>query len=242
MRAGISSPNNSSRRSGIRLRFSDFDRPSSGRAFGGPTFSLREKGRRPPLPQEEAWGEGIRSPSGCLEPRRAAAASEFAHSQDIALALGYRYRAARVEQVEDMARLDALIVGRKRHKVAFAGRAPLEQRHAFRFGVPKMLEENVGVGVFEVEAGIFLFSLLKHVAVRHALRALAAVEVEVVDALDALHIHRQPLEAVSQFAGHRRAFETRDLLEIGELRHFHAVAPAFPSQAPRAKRRALPIV
>src|SRR5262249_60512946 len=40
----------------------------------------------------------------------------------------------------------------------------------------------------------------------------------------------------------RRAFESGDLLEIGELRHFHAVAPAFPAQPPGAKGRALPIV
>ena len=105
-----------------------------------------------------------------------------------------------------------------------------------------MLEQDVGVGVLEIEAGIFLLRLLEHVAVADALGAVAAVEVEVVDALDALHIHRQPLKAIGQFAGHRRAFETRDLLEVGELRHFHAVAPAFPPQAPRAERRALPIV
>ena len=72
--------------------------------------------------------------------------------------------------------------------------------------------------------------------------AVAAVEVEVVDALDALHIHRQALEPVGELAGDRRAFEARDLLEVGELRHFHAVAPAFPAEAPGAERRALPVV
>ena len=33
-----------------------------------------------------------------------------------------------------------------------------------------------------------------------------------------------------------------DLLEISELRHFHAVAPAFPAKPPGAERRAFPIV
>jgi len=75
-----------------------------------------------------------------------------------------------------------------------------------------------------------------------ALRAVAAVEVEIEDVLDALHIHRQPFEAVSQFARHRRAFEAGDLLEVGELRDLHAVAPAFPAQPPRAQRRTFPVV
>jgi hypothetical protein len=55
-------------------------------------------------------------------------------------------------------------------------------------------------------------------------------------------VHRQPFEAVSQLTRHRRAFETGDLLEVGELRHLHAVAPAFPAEPPGAERRAFPIV
>ena len=72
--------------------------------------------------------------------------------------------------------------------------------------------------------------------------ALAAVEVEVEDAVDALHVHRQPFEPVGQLARDRRAFEARDLLEVGELRHLHAVAPAFPAQPPGAERRRFPVV
>ena len=40
----------------------------------------------------------------------------------------------------------------------------------------------------------------------------------------------------------RRAFDARDLLEIGELADFHAVAPAFPAQPPGAEGRTFPIV
>jgi hypothetical protein len=47
---------------------------------------------------------------------------------------------------------------------------------------------------------------------------------------------------VGQFARHRRAFDAADLLEIGELRDFHAVAPAFPAKPPGAERRAFPVV
>ena len=38
------------------------------------------------------------------------------------------------------------------------------------------------------------------------------------------------------------AVEAADLLEIGELRHLHAVAPHLPAEAPGAERRALPVV
>src|SRR6202035_2881534 len=72
--------------------------------------------------------------------------------------------------------------------------------------------------------------------------ALAAIEIEIVDAVDALHIHREPLQPVSELARDRRAFDARDLLKISELRHFHAIAPAFPAQPPRAERRAFPVV
>ena len=89
---------------------------------------------------------------------------------------------------------------------------------------------------------IFLLGLQEDVAVGDLLVALAAVEVQVVDVVDALHIHGEPLQPVGQLAGDRRAFDAADLLEIGELRHFHAVAPAFPAEPPGAERRAFPIV
>src|SRR6185503_3139316 len=70
----------------------------------------------------------------------------------------------------------------------------------------------------------------------------AAVEVEVIDALDALHIHGEALEPVSEFARNRRTFDASHLLEICELRYLHTVAPAFPAETPGAERRAFPIV
>src|SRR5439155_20349668 len=42
---------------------------------------------------------------------------QVAHPQDVALALGDGNHAARIEQVEDMACLDALVVGREHHPV-----------------------------------------------------------------------------------------------------------------------------
>ena len=90
--------------------------------------------------------------------------------------------------------------------------------------------------------GIFLLGLQEDVAIGDLLVALAAVEVQVVDVVDALHIHGEALQPVGQLAGDRRAFDAADLLEIGELRHLHAVAPAFPAEPPGAERRAFPIV
>jgi hypothetical protein len=105
-----------------------------------------------------------------------------------------------------------------------------------------MLEQHRGVGDLEIVAGIFLLGLQEDIAVGHLLGAFAAVEVEIIDVVDALDIHRQTLEAIGQFARDGRAFDAADLLEIGELADFHAVAPAFPAKPPGAERRAFPVV
>jgi hypothetical protein len=95
---------------------------------------------------------------------------------------------------------------------------------------------------FEIEAGIFLLGLEEDVAISDLVLALAAVEIEIEHAIDALHIHGEPLQAVGQLARDGIAIEAADLLEIGELRHLHAVAPHLPAEAPGAQRRALPVV
>jgi hypothetical protein len=99
-----------------------------------------------------------------------------------------------------------------------------------------------GLGELEIVPGIFLLRLKEDVAVGDLSVAFAAVEVEIKDAVDALHVHRQPLETIGELARHRRAFEAGDPLEIGELRDFHAVAPAFPAEPPGAQRRRFPVV
>jgi hypothetical protein len=141
-----------------------------------------------------------------------------------------------------VARLDALVVGGQRHQAPLVRLALVQQRAAFALGVLEVTEQQLGVGEFEIEARIFLLGLEEHVAVGDLFRAGAAVEIDLVDAVDALHVHRQAFEAVGQLPRDRRAFEAGDLLKIGELRDLHAVAPAFPAQAPGAQRRALPIV
>jgi hypothetical protein len=66
--------------------------------------------------------------------------------------------------------------------------------------------------------------------------------VEVVDTVHALQHHRDALETVGQLRRDRRQLETAGLLEVGELRDFHAVEHDLPPDAPGAKRRRFPIV
>ena len=113
---------------------------------------------------------------------------------------------------------------------------------AGRLGHLELREQHLDVGVLEIMPGIFLLGLQEDVAIGDLLVALAAVEIEVEDTVDALHIHGEPLQAVGQLARDRRAFEARDLLEVGELGDFHAVAPAFPAKTPGAERGAFPVV
>jgi hypothetical protein len=79
--------------------------------------------------------------------------------------------------------------------------------------------------------------LVIHVAVSDARRPH-----EIVDAVLALQVQREPLEPIRDFAEHRLALESADFLEISELRDFHAIEPHFPSEPPRAERRRLPVV
>jgi len=61
------------------------------------------------------------------EPGLAAGFRQLAHAQDVALPLRHADHAARVEQVEEVGGLDALIVGGQRQEVLVAARALFEQ-------------------------------------------------------------------------------------------------------------------
>src|SRR5258706_8791466 len=65
-----------------------------------------------------------RAAAGGLEPGFAARPREIAHPKDVALPLGHRDDAAGIEQVEHVARLDALVIGRQRHQVTGALAVP----------------------------------------------------------------------------------------------------------------------
>ena len=157
-----------------------------------------------------------------------------AHAQDVALALGHADRLARIEQVEDVRRLQRLLVGRQRQR-------HLEQRLAVLLALVELGEERGRVRVLEIVCGLLDFVLVIDVAVSHA--ALRAVGPgEVVDAFDALQVHREALEAVGDLAHHGPAVEPARLLEVRELRDLHAVQPDFPAESPGAERRRFPVV
>jgi hypothetical protein len=148
--------------------------------------------------------------------------------------------------------LEHLLIGRQRQACAsgllrafglFAGVA--HQAFGFALVLGKMAEQDFRVAVLEVVGGLFHFVLVVHVTVGQAARLAVLLPFgpdQVVDVLDLLQVHRQTLDAVGDFAGDRLAVDAANLLEVGELRHFHAVEPDFPAQAPSAERRIFPVV
>src|SRR3546814_410564 len=136
-----------------------------------------------------------------------------------------------MERVEEVAGLDSLVVRWERELRVDAGAA-------FFGGVLEPAEQGVRVRDLEIVLAKLNFVLLEHVAVGDTL----IVESEVVDAVDTLDVHGEAFEAVGELARHGLAVVAADLLEIGELGHFHAVAPDFPAEPPGAERRAFPIV
>src|SRR5215510_6223939 len=109
-------------------------------------------GRRPPSPR--CAPKILRCPAAFgLEPRLAARLGKLTHTQDVALSLGHRDDTARIEKIEDVTRLDALVVSRQRHQVAIllaVGPARGEIFLAGRLRHLELLEQHRGVGEFEV--------------------------------------------------------------------------------------------
>ena len=134
-----------------------------------------------------------------------------------------------------MAALQHAVVGRQRQ-------AGLQRAQALGLAVVELLEQEVGVGHLEVVARVLALVFQVHVAIGevHAVGAAAPHDVE--HAVHALDVHRQALQAVGDLHGHGVALEAAHLLEVGELRHLHAVDPHFPAQPPGAQRGAFPVV
>ena len=130
-----------------------------------------------------------------------------------------------------MAGLDRLVIGGERHAIVDAA-AP------FGLAILEPAEQFFGVGDLEIPFRHLLFIGQEHVAIGDT----GIIEFQVIDAVDALNIHGQPFEAVGEFARDRLAVIAAHLLEIGELRDFHAVAPHFPAKAPGTQRRAFPVI
>ena len=71
--------------------------------------------------------------------------------------------------------------------------ALLKQRFTFLLRILEVLMQQRSVGVFEIETRILLLGLQKDVAIGETARIGAAVEVQVVDTVDALNVHGKPL-------------------------------------------------
>ncbi len=92
------------------------------------------------------------------DPFLAAGFSKVPHAADIAGAFGDADDAAGIEQVEEVAGLDALVVGRQ-------GEVAAQEGGAFGLGLGEVAGEQGGVGVFEVEGAVFAFGAEEDVAV-----------------------------------------------------------------------------
>src|ERR1700739_549939 len=117
-----------------------------------------------------------------------------------------------------------------------------DQPAALLLGIGEMCDEAVGVREFEVILREFPLGTVEDLTVGDAPGAGRAVIVEIEDALDTLHKHRQSLETIGQFARNRVAIHPADLLEISELADLHPVEPDLPTQPPRPQSGALPVV
>jgi hypothetical protein len=78
--------------------------------------------------------------------------------------------------------------------------AGVEYVPALALGILEMALEDLRIGIFEIEAREFLLGLQEDVAIRHLVGAVAAVEIELIDVVDALDIHGEALEAISQLS------------------------------------------
>src|SRR3546814_224779 len=105
--------------------------------------------------------------------------------------------------VEDVARLNGLIIGRER-------KVFLDAALALGFGIAEPLEKLFSVSDLKIPFGKLALVFEEYIAIGHAL----IVEGEIIDVVDPLNIHGEPLKSVGQFARYRLAIEAAHLLEI----------------------------
>ena len=97
--------------------------------------------------------------------------------------------------------------------------------------------ERGGVGRFEIVFG--MLSLLREVEV-----AVfdAVIPLDLIDAVDFLDEHGEPLEAVGDLDRNRLTIEPAALLEVGELGDLHPFGPDFPPRPPGAEGGGFPVI
>src|SRR2546422_7397574 len=182
---------------------------------------IRERGELHPRPRRQVQLRAV--------------VGELADPQDVTLPLGHADGAARVEQVEGVRALQAVVVRRKRKVL-------LDEAAALALVLVEEAQEPVGIARVEAVLALLPLVLPEGVAVGEPAAVRVRAEDEVVDVVDALQVHGDALEPVGELRGHRPALESPGLLEVGELRHFHPVAPDFPAEPPGPQRGRLPVV
>jgi hypothetical protein len=120
--------------------------------------------------------------------------------------------------------------------------ASLQKLPAFLFRVTKMPKEDIDIGKLKIVPGEFLLRLKIYVTIVERSVVITSIKRHIKYAIYALTIHGQAFKAICKFAGYWPAVKSSYLLEIGELRYLHTIAPDFPAKAPRTERRTLPII
>ena len=107
----------------------------------------------------------------------------------------------------------------------------------FLFIHVEQFEKHIMVRQFITVHRLLILIFMPYITVSHAVRPY-----QVIDIILFLYVHGDTLQTVSDFHGHRMLIDTADLLEISELRDFHAVQPHFPTDPPGAERGRLPVI
>src|SRR5688572_3271295 len=162
---------------------------------------------------------------------------ELTHAQDVGGALGDADAAARVEDVEQVRALQAVLERRqdqvRRQQLLAKLEVPVEQLPMTR----AELAEAQAVDLTEHILRLLDLFLQADLAILHT-----AAPLQVEHVVDLLQEHRDALEAIGDLAGNRCEIHSAHLLEVRELRDLHAVEHHLPADAPRAERRRLPVV
>src|SRR5262249_43275184 len=126
----------------------------------------------------------FRSGIAAGEPGFAAPLGEGPNAQDVGGAFGHADRAPGVEQIEEVASLQALVVG-------WQGQAAINQHSALRLGIGEMSNQPGRVGELEIEGREYALGAPEDLAIADPAGSRDAVVIEIKHIFDALNKHRQ---------------------------------------------------
>ena len=155
---------------------------------------------------------------------------QLTHPPEIGLALGHADRAARIQDIEGVRRLEHIIVGRDDQPLGESG---------IRFGGVQVVHL---AGTVHVRDLIIVFGVLEllppaDLAVGHPCAIFL-----IPDGFGIVESNEDALETVGQLHRDRVERHAAHLLEVGELGDLLPVQPDFPAQSPGRDGRLLPVV